>query len=189
MVHIVRGLYTIMMLFNVHSSSWSWCWLCTVSQTSSRNDQPLVHDVQAARLTECGAQVKGPVVACAFPGEVVLEAHLGRALQKEMADGFRDATPVAVSGSVFAPEMKLVAEAAVEESESVDGDFFPRGGVPKLPIQGEGGLRGSVVGSGGGGGPSRLPLSEEEAAVDGSSLAVLQRRRDVHCIVMECTLA
>src|SRR6218665_1452207 len=71
MVHIVRGLYTIMMLFNVHSSSW----LCTVSQTSSRNNQPLVHDVQAARLTECGAQVEMPVVACAFPGEVVLEAH------------------------------------------------------------------------------------------------------------------
>src|SRR6218665_85534 len=52
MVHIVRGLYTIIMLFNVHSSSWSWSWLCTVSQTSSRNNQPLVHDVQAARLTE-----------------------------------------------------------------------------------------------------------------------------------------
>src|SRR6218665_3091967 len=114
MVHIVRGLYTIMMLFNVHSSSWSWSWswLCTVSQTSSRNNQPLVHDVQAARLTECGAQVEGPVVACAFPGEVFLEAHLGRALQKELADGFRDATPVAVSGSVSAPEMKLVFEAA-----------------------------------------------------------------------------
>src|SRR6218665_829781 len=75
MVHIVRGLYTIMMLFNVHSSSWSWSWLCTVSQTSSRNNQPPVYDVQAARLTECGAQVERPLVACAFPGEVVLEAH------------------------------------------------------------------------------------------------------------------
>src|SRR6218665_1925167 len=170
-------------------SSWSWSWLYTVSQTSSRNNQPFVHDVQAAGLTECGAQVEGPVVACAFPGEVVPEAHLGRALQKEMADGFRDATPVAVSGSVSAPEMKLVVEAAVAESESVDGDFLPPVGVTELPIQGDGWLQGSVVGSGGGGGPSRLPLSEEEAAVDGSSLAVLQRRRDVHCVVMECTLA
>src|SRR6218665_1967396 len=103
---------------------WSWSWLCTVSQTSSKDNQPLVHDVQPARLTECGAQVEGPVVACACPGEVVLEAHLGRALLKEMADGFRDATPVAVSGSVSAPEMKLVVEAAVSESESVDGDFI-----------------------------------------------------------------
>src|SRR6218665_2058211 len=96
--------------------SWSWSWLCTVSQTSSRDNQPLVHDFQAARLTECGAQVEGPGVACAFPGEVVLEVHLGRALQQEMADGFRDATPVAVSGSVFAPEMKLVVEADKAQS-------------------------------------------------------------------------
>src|SRR6218665_2170584 len=167
MVHIVRGLYTIMMLFNVHSSSWSWSWswLCTVSQTSSRNNQPLVHDVQAARLTECGAQVEGPVVACACPGEVVLEAHLGRALQKEMADGFLDATPVAVSGSVSAVEMKVVVEAVVSESESVDGDFFPPVGVTEFPSQADGRLQGSVVGSGVRGGPLRLPLPEEEAAV------------------------
>src|SRR6218665_639836 len=154
-------------------SSWSWSWLYTVSQTSSRNNQPLVHDVQAAGLTECGAQVEGPVVACAFPGEVVLEAHPGRALQKEMADGFWDATPVAVSGSVSAPEMKLVIEAAVAESESLDGDFLPPVGVTELPSQGDGWLQGSVVGSGDGGGPFRLPLPEEEAAVDGSSLTVL----------------
>src|SRR6218665_1273665 len=117
-------------------NSWSWSWLYTVSQTSSRNNQPLVHDVQAAGLTECGAQVEGPVVACAGPGEVVLEVHLGRALQKEMAAGFRDATPVAVSGSVSVPEMKLVVQAAVSESESVDGDFFPPVGVTELPSHG-----------------------------------------------------
>src|SRR6218665_2302823 len=69
-----------------YSSSWSWSWLCTVSQTSSRNNQPLVHDVQAARVTECGAQVEGPVVPCAFPGEVVLEAPSCSALKKELAD-------------------------------------------------------------------------------------------------------
>src|SRR6218665_3635991 len=134
MVHMVRGLYTIMMLFNVHSSSWSWSWswLCTVSETSSRNDQPLVPDVQAARLTECGAQVEGPVVACAFPGEGILEAHLGRALQKEMADGFRDATPVAVSGGVSAPEMKLVVEAAVAESRRLMATSFLRLGSPNF---------------------------------------------------------
>src|SRR6218665_2391998 len=149
----------------------------------------LVHDVQAARLTECGAQVEGPVVACSFSGEVVLEAHLGRALQKEMADGYRNATPVAVSGSVSAPEMELVVEAAVSESESVDSDFFPPVWVTELPSQADGRLQGSVVGSGVGGGPLRLPLPEEEVAVDGSGLAVLQRRRDVHCVVMECTLA
>src|SRR6218665_3292798 len=146
-------------------SSWSWSWLYTVSQTSSRNNQPFVHDVQAARLTECGAQVEGPVVACASPGEVVLEAHLGRALQKEMADGFRDATPVAVSGSVFAPEMKLVVEAAVSESESVDGDFFPPVWATELPSQADGRLQGSVVGCGVGGGPLRLPPPEGEGTV------------------------
>src|SRR6218665_281144 len=113
-------------------SSWSWSWLYTVSQTSSRNSQPLVHDVQSPGLTECGAQVEGPVIACAFPGEVVLEAPLGRALQKEVADGFQHDRPVAVSGSVSAPEMKLVVEAAVSESESVDGDFFPPVGVTEL---------------------------------------------------------
>ena len=48
-----------------------------------------------------------------------------------MADGFRDATPVAVSGSVSTPEMKMVVEAAVAESESVDGDFLPPVGVTK----------------------------------------------------------
>src|SRR6218665_3051053 len=157
MVHIVRGLYTIMMLLYVHSISWSWSWLCTVSKTSARNNQPLVHDVQAARLTECGAQVERPVVACAFPGEVVLKGHLGRALHKEMADGFRDATPVAVSGSVSAPEMKLVVEAAVSESESVEGDFFPPVRVTELPSQADGRLQGSVVGSGVRVGPLRLP--------------------------------
>src|SRR6218665_2252666 len=141
--------------------------LYTVSQTSSGNNQPLVNDVQAAGLTECGAQVEWPVVACARPGEVVLEAYLGRALQEEMADGFREATPVAVSGSVSAPEMKLVVESAV--AESVDGDFLPPVGVAELPSQGDGRLQGSVGGSGGGGGPFRLPLPEEEAAVDGSS--------------------
>src|SRR6218665_2034951 len=149
-------------------------------------------------LTECGAQVEGPVVACACPGGVVLEAHLGRALQKEMADGFRDATPVAVSGSVSAPEVELVVEAAVSESESVDGDFCPPVGVTELPSQADGRLQGSVVGAGvgggapkvrgevgarpggggggavGGGPPPRLPLPEEEVAVDGSGLAVLQ---------------
>src|SRR6218665_1926115 len=120
--------------------------LYTVSQTSSGNNQPLVNDIQAAGLTECGAQVEWhAVVACARPGEVVLEAHLGRALQEEMADGFRDATPVAVSGSVSAPEMKLVVEAAVAESESVDGDFLPPVGVTKLPSQGDRRLQGSVV--------------------------------------------
>src|SRR6218665_1890531 len=156
--------------------------LYTVSQTSSGNNQPLVNDIQAAGLTECGAQVEWPVVACARPGEVVLEAYLSRALQEEMADGFRDATPVAVSGSVSAPEMKLEVEAAVAESESVDGDFLPPVGVTELPSQGDGWLQGSVVGSGGGGGPggfvvasggggglSRLPFPKEEAAVDGSS--------------------
>ena len=116
-------------------------------------------------------------------------SYLGRALQKEMADGFRDATPVAVSGSVSAPEMKLVVEAAVSESESVDGDFFPPVWVTELPSQADDRLQGSVVGSGVGGGPLRLPLPEEEGAVDGSGLAVLQRRRDVHFVVMECTLA
>jgi len=75
---------------------------------SSRNNQPLVNDVQAAGLTECGEHVERPVITCACPGEVVLEAHLGRVLQKEVADGFRNATPVTVSGSVSAPEMKLV---------------------------------------------------------------------------------
>src|SRR6218665_2856253 len=107
--------------------------LYTVSQTSSGNHQPLVNDVQAAGLTECGAQVQWPVVACAPPGEFVLEPHLGRALQEEMADGFRDATPVAVSRSVFAPEMKLVVEAAVAESESVYCDFLPPLLVTPLP--------------------------------------------------------
>src|SRR6218665_2300156 len=106
-----------------------------------------------------------------------------------MADGFRDATPVAVSGSVSAPEMKLVVEAAVAESESVDGDFLPPVGVTELPSQGDGRLQGSVVGSGVGGGPFRLSHPEEEVAVDGLSLAVLQRRRDVHCVVMERALA
>src|SRR6218665_660484 len=106
--------------------------LYTVSQTPSGNNQPLVNDVQAAGLTECGAQVEWPVVACARPGDLLLEAHLGRALQEEMADGFRDATPVAVSGSVSALEMKLVVEAAVAEPESDDGGFLPPGGVPEL---------------------------------------------------------
>src|SRR6218665_604120 len=136
--------------------------LFTVSQTSSGNNQPLVNDVQAAGLTECGAQVEWPIVACARPGDVVLEAYLGRALQEEMADGFRNVTPVAVSGSVSAPEKKLVVEAAVAESESVDGDFLPSVGVTELPSQGDGRLQGSVVGSGGGGGPFLLPLPEEE---------------------------
>ena len=48
---------------------------------SSRNFQPLVDDVRAAGLTECGTQVEGPVVSCACPDEVVLMAHLVRALQ------------------------------------------------------------------------------------------------------------
>src|SRR6218665_2360466 len=193
MVHIVRGLYTIMIcmvLFNVHSRVGRKLYTVlglglglghyTVSQTSSRNNQPLVHDVQAAGLTECGAQVEGPVVACACLGEVVLGVHLSRALQKEMADGFRDATPVAVSGSVSAPEMKMVVEAAVPESESVDGDFFPPVGVTEFPSQADGRLQGSVVGSGVGGGPLRLPLPEEEVAVDGSGFAVLQFIHQVH---------
>src|SRR6218665_1582420 len=45
-------------------------------QSSSRNLQPLVDDVQAAGVTECGSQVERPVVSCARSGEVVLEAHL-----------------------------------------------------------------------------------------------------------------
>ena len=88
-----------------------------------------------------------------------------------MADGFRDATPVAVSRSVSAPEMELVVEAAVSESKSVDGDFFPSVGVTELPSQADGRLQSSVVGFGVGGGPLRLPLPEEEVAVDGSGLA------------------
>src|SRR6218665_3308175 len=108
MVHIVRWLYTIMMMFNVHSNVGRKLYTVLglglglayiVSQTSSRNNQPLVHDVQAAGLTECGSQVEGPVVACACPGEVVLEAHLGRALQKAMADGFRDAYYESIHGN------------------------------------------------------------------------------------------
>src|SRR6218665_373066 len=67
-------------------------------QSSSRKRQPLVDDVQAAGVTECGAQVERPVVSCARPGEVVLEAHLARALQEKVANSFRDATPVTVSG-------------------------------------------------------------------------------------------
>ena len=66
-------------------------------QSSSRNLQPLVDDVQAAGLTECGAQVEGPVVSCACPDEVVPEAHLVRELQVEVANGFRNATPVGLS--------------------------------------------------------------------------------------------
>src|SRR6218665_1308148 len=49
-------------------------------QSSPRNLQPLVDNVQAAGVTECGAQVERPVVSCARPGEVVLEVHLVRAL-------------------------------------------------------------------------------------------------------------
>src|SRR6218665_2467864 len=142
--------------------------LFTVSYTSSRNNHPLVNDVQAAGLTEFGAQVEGPVVTCSCPCKVVLEPHLGRALQKEMADGFRDATPVAVSGSVSAPEMKLVVSAAVSESESVDGDFFPPVGVTELPSQADGRLQGSAVGSGVGGGPLRLPLPHKQITVNNS---------------------
>ena len=77
----------------------------------------------------------------------------------------------------------------MSKSESVDGDFFPPVGVSELPSQADGRLQGSVMGSDVGGGPLRLPLLEEEVAVDGTSLAILQRRRDVHCVVMKCTLA
>ena len=69
--------------------------------------------------------VEGPVVSCACPDEVVLEdeVDLVRALQEEVANGFRNATPVAVSGNMAAPEFQLLVEAAV--SESVDGGYFP----------------------------------------------------------------
>ena len=52
-----------------------------------------------------------------------------------------------------------MAEAAVSKSESVDGDFFPSVGVSELPGQADGRLQGSVMGSGVGGGPLRLPQS------------------------------
>src|SRR6218665_2720686 len=79
-------------------------------QSSSRNLQPLVDDIQAAGVTECGAQVERPVVLCARPSEVVLEAHLVRSLQEEVANGFRDDTPVTVSEIVAAPEFQLLVE-------------------------------------------------------------------------------
>jgi len=77
-------------------------------QSSSRNLQSLVDDVQAAGVTECGAQVERPVVSCARPGEVVLEAHLVRAFQDKVANGFWDATFVTVSGIVAAIEFQLL---------------------------------------------------------------------------------
>ena len=40
-------------------------------------------------------------------------------------------------------------------------------------------LQGSVIESGVGGGSLPLPFPEEEVTVDGNSLAILQRRRDV----------
>ena len=57
--------------------------ITTGGKKSSRNLQPLVDDIQAAGVTECGAQVERPVVSFARPGEVVLEAHMVRALQEE----------------------------------------------------------------------------------------------------------
>jgi len=56
-------------------------------------------------LPGCDAQVEGPVLTCACPDEFVLEAHMGRALQKEMAHGFLDATFITVSGVETTPDL------------------------------------------------------------------------------------
>ena len=114
----------------------------------------------------CAGQ--GPVVSGARPGGVVVAAHLGRVLQKEVANGFLDAALVTVSGIMAAPELQLRVEAAVSLSEPVDGDFIPSVGVGELPSQADGRIHGSVVRSGVGGCPPRLPFPEE-VMVDGMS--------------------
>ena len=73
------------------------------------------------------------------------------------------------------PEFQLRVQAAVE-SESVDGDFFPPVGVCEFQCQADGRLKGSVVESGGRGSPFHLPLPQEDVAVDGTSLTILQCR-------------
>lgn len=108
---------------------------CGPLHPSSRGFYPFVDDVLAAGLGENGSQVESPVLTRARPDEFVLEAHLRRALQQEVAHRFLDVTAVvAVSCRMEVPFLQLCVEEAVSQPESGDGDFLLPVDVGVLPV-------------------------------------------------------